>query len=95
MFPVPKRSHLGMDGIEDGGGVHARSVRDELGASGMDLSELGQVVGLRRGRPWEDYNPRAPLAGLAHLPPTLKSGGNLFTKWGEPPSRYPISLKIV
>ena len=40
------RSHLGMDGIEDGGGIHPSSVRDELGASGMDLGELGQVVGL-------------------------------------------------
>mmetsp|Transcript_39042 Transcript_39042/g.79836 ORF Transcript_39042/g.79836 Transcript_39042/m.79836 type:complete len:543 (+) Transcript_39042:106-1734(+) len=37
---------LGMDGIEDGGGIHPSSVRDELGASGMDLGELGQVVGL-------------------------------------------------
>ena len=35
-----------MDGIEDGGGIHPSSVRDELGASGMDLGELGQVVGL-------------------------------------------------
>ena len=37
-----------MDGIEDGGGIHASCIRDELGTSGMDLGELGQVVGLRR-----------------------------------------------
>ena len=35
-----------MDGIEDGGSIHPSSVRDELGAAGMDLGELGQVVGL-------------------------------------------------
>ena len=40
------RSHLGMDGIEDGGSIHPSSVRDKLGAAGMDLGELGQVVGL-------------------------------------------------
>ena len=46
-LPPPSRyRHLGMDGIEDGGGIHPSSIRDELGASGMDLGELGQVVGL-------------------------------------------------
>ena len=37
---------LGVDGIKDGRGVHARRVGDELGASRVDLGELGQVVGL-------------------------------------------------
>lgn len=57
-----------MDGIEDGCSVHPSSVRDELGAAGMDLGELGQVVGLpveaeakrvgkKKGGPGEvDYN---------------------------------------
>ena len=67
-----------MDGIEDGGGIHPSSVRDELGAAGMDLGELGQVVGLpvearRATRGEKKYGALGKLQ-RGHLVATQKAG---------------------
>ena len=46
--PSVQGPHLGMDGIENGRGIHPSRIGDELGTARMDLGEFGQVIGLRR-----------------------------------------------
>ena len=44
------RTHLGMDRIKNRCCIHSRCIGDELGTTGMNLGEFGQVVGLQSER---------------------------------------------